>query len=112
MLAAHALRLGTMMTNLYTPHDAELRPLLGLPDVRLMHVDHFGVDDGVYRGLHEQFSVAEIVELGMMVAGLLGVHRFMRTLDLVGSAGPAIRYESGEVFRGAPAAGLSVQTLA
>jgi alkylhydroperoxidase family enzyme len=77
------------------------REQAALEFVRMMHLDHFNIDDAAYRSLHEHFSVAEIVELGMMVAGLLGVHRFLRTLDLLGSTPPAIEYQAKDVFRGA-----------
>jgi alkylhydroperoxidase family enzyme len=77
--------------------------------VRMMHVDHFALDDAAYRSLHEHFSVAEIVELGMMVAGLVGLHRFLRTLDLLGTTRPAIQYDPADVYSGSA---VSQQTLA
>lgn len=48
--------------------------------------------------LHEHFTTAEIVELGMMIAGLLGTHRFMRTLDLLGTAPAAIAYDPVDAY--------------
>jgi alkylhydroperoxidase family enzyme len=68
--------------------------------VRLMHVDHFSVGDRVYSTLHEHFSVAEIVELGTLVAGLLGTHRLMSTLALLDASPPAIAYDPAEVWDG------------
>jgi alkylhydroperoxidase family enzyme len=77
--------------------------------VRLMHVDHFALDDDAYRSLHEHFSVAEIVELGMMVAGLVGLHRFLRTLDLLSATRPAIRYDPAEVYSGSAVASTPLE---
>jgi alkylhydroperoxidase family enzyme len=74
------------------------REQAALEFVRLMHVDHFSINDGTYRMLHEHFTTAEIVELGMMIAGLLGTHRFMRTLDLLGTAPPAITYDPVDAY--------------
>lgn len=74
------------------------REQAALEFVRLMHVDHFSIGDDAYRALHEHFTVAEIVELGMMTAGLLGTHRFMRTLDLLGTARPAIAYGPADAY--------------
>ncbi|MGH3494718.1 MAG: hypothetical protein ACRDQ1_15995, partial [Sciscionella sp.] len=71
---------------------------VALEYVRLMHVDHFAIDEAVYRGLHEHFTTAEIVELGMMVAGLLGIHRFLYTLDLLGTGEPAIAFAPEDVY--------------
>jgi alkylhydroperoxidase family enzyme len=76
------------------------REQAALEFVRLMHVDHFSIGDGTYQTLHEHFTVAEIVELGTMTAGFLGTHRFMRTLDLLGAARPAIAYDPADTYRG------------
>jgi alkylhydroperoxidase family enzyme len=76
------------------------REQTALEFVRLMHTDHFSVGDDTYRALHEHFTVAEIVELGMMAAGLLGMHRFMYTLDLLGTARPAIAYDPADAYHG------------
>jgi alkylhydroperoxidase family enzyme len=79
--------------------DFSPRERAALEFVRLMHLDHFSIGDETYKALHEQFTVAEIMELGMLVAGLLGIHRFMRTLDLLGTAPPAIGYDPADVYR-------------
>lgn len=76
------------------------REQAALDFVRLMHVDHFAIDDAVYRALHEHFTVAEIVELGTMVAGLLGLHRLMSTLALLDVGPPAIEYDPADVWDG------------
>jgi alkylhydroperoxidase family enzyme len=85
------------------------REQAALEFVRLMHVDHFALDDDAYRSLHEHFSVAEIVELGMMIAGLVGLHRFLRTLDLLSATRPAIRYDPAEVYSGSAVASTPLE---
>ena len=68
--------------------------------VTLFHTDHHAIDDSVYRSLHEVFDTAEIIELGMTAANLLGMHRWLHTLDLMGVDEPAITFDPAEVHRG------------
>ncbi len=59
--------------------------------------DHHSIDDAVYRRLANCFTTAEIVELGTSCAGMIGMHRFMHTLDLFGDGEPAIDYDPSEI---------------
>jgi alkylhydroperoxidase family enzyme len=59
-----------------------------------MHRDHISIDADYYRGLGEHFSVAEILELGMLCAKMVGAHRFVHTLDLLGSEPPIFPYRA------------------
>lgn len=67
--------------------------------VRLMHMDHHSIDDDTYRRLHEVFTTAEIVELGVTTAALLGIHRWLHTLDLAGTAPPAIAFDPADQYQ-------------
>jgi hypothetical protein len=59
-----------------------------------MHLDHHAIGDDHYQWLHEVFSPAEIVELGMTTSTLLGLHRWLHTLDLTHTSVPAIAFDS------------------
>jgi alkylhydroperoxidase family enzyme len=59
-----------------------------------MHRDHMSIDADYYRALGEHFTVAEILELGMLCAKLVGAHRFVHTLDLLGSEPPVFPYRN------------------
>jgi len=43
------------------------------------------------------FTTAEIVELGLFCGQMIGVHRFLHTLDVFGDAEPLIVYRPGQV---------------
>jgi len=63
----------------------------------LLATDHRRIDDEVYRGLAEVFTIAEIVELGSTCGHMIGTHRFIHTLDPYGDAPPVIRYDPAQV---------------
>ncbi len=63
----------------------------------LLSADHHAIDDEFYARLHEVFTTAQIVELGFTCAETMGVHRFLHTLDIFGTAEPVIRYSPDEV---------------
>jgi alkylhydroperoxidase family enzyme len=73
------------------------RELLAIRYVELMHLDHDSIDDEFYRRLADVFSVREIVELGWWIAWLLGPHRLVHTLDILGDAPPAIAFDPAAV---------------
>lgn len=77
--------------------DMTERERLALEYLELLANDHHRIDDGVYRRLAGHFSVAEIVELGMTCGSMIGMHRFMHTLDVLGDGEPAVRYEPAQV---------------
>lgn len=62
-----------------------------------LSADHHAIDAEFYRRLGRVFSAAQIVELGFSCAETMGVHRFLHTLELFGTAPPAIAYRRDEV---------------
>ena len=63
----------------------------------LLSADHHAIDDDLYRELGEVFTAAQIVELGFTCASTMGLHRFIHTLDVLGTDPPAIPYDPGQV---------------
>ena len=55
------------------------------------------MDDEFYKRLGEHFTAAQIVELGFTCAGVMGLHRFIHTLDVYGESTPVIGYSSEQV---------------
>ena len=64
-------------TNTYTPREA-----LALEYAERLAVDHHNIDDAFFTRLHEIFSDAEILELGMMIGQYIGFGRLLKVLDL------------------------------
>src|SRR5438128_641534 len=54
----------------------------------LLSADHHAMDDEFYKRLGEHFTAAQIVELGFTCAGVMGLHRFIHTLDVYGASTP------------------------
>lgn len=69
---------------------ADRRERLALRYLTLMATDHHAITADVYRELAEAFSTAEIVEMGWYCGTLIGGHRFMHSLDVLGDAAPAL----------------------
>jgi AhpD family alkylhydroperoxidase len=67
------------------------RERLALRYMTLMATDHFKITADTYRELAEEFSAAEIVELGWTCASTIGGHRFIHSLDVLGDSTPVIR---------------------
>jgi len=65
--------------------------------IDLLSADHHAMDDEFYKRLGEHFSAAQIVELGFTCAGVMGLHRFIHTLDVYGESTPVIAYSSDQV---------------
>jgi alkylhydroperoxidase family enzyme len=63
----------------------------------LLSADHHAIDDELYRELGEVFTAAQIVELGFTCASTMGLHRFLHTLDVLGTDPPAIPYDRSQV---------------
>lgn len=59
--------------------------------------DHRSIDDEFYRRLGEQFTAAQIIELGFTCASTMGLHRFLHTLDVYGDSRPVIGYSPNQV---------------
>jgi hypothetical protein len=77
--------------------DLGARERLAIEYLELLATDHHRIGDETYRRLAEHFTVAEIVELGMTCGGMIGMHRFMHTLDIFGDAAPALGYDAAQV---------------
>ena len=77
--------------------DLSLRERRALEFLDLLANDHHRIDDAIYRGLGEVFTTAEIVELGLVCGRMIGIHRFIHTLDPYGDAAPVIRYDPAQV---------------
>lgn len=75
----------------------EMRERLALEFLERLAGDHHSIGDDLYRRLAEQFTTAEIVELGTTCGGMIGMHRFMHTLDIFGDAPPAIDYDPAQI---------------
>jgi alkylhydroperoxidase family enzyme len=85
-----------MLTDLDDPTYSE-RERRALKFVRLMCTDHHAIDDEMLRSLGEVFTVAEIVELGMLTARFLGSHRWMHVLDVFSTDPPVLTYDPRQV---------------
>jgi alkylhydroperoxidase family enzyme len=85
-----------MVVSSSDPHfDAREQRALGF--LGLLATDHHRIDDATYRSLGEVFTTAEIVELGMLCGQMIGMHRFLHTLDVFGDAPAVIAYDPGQV---------------
>jgi len=80
-----------------TDQNLDPRERLALRYVTLMHTDHHRIDRAFYIELKRLFTTAEIVELGMLTATLLGQHRLLHTLDILGDEAPAISFDKAEI---------------
>ena len=58
------------------------RETLALRFATLMAQDHHKLDDAFFSGLREQFTDAEIIELGMVTGQFIGFGRLIAALDL------------------------------
>src|ERR1700723_1287290 len=63
----------------------------------LLSGDHHMIDDAFYRRLGEHFTAAQIIELGFTCAGVMGLHRFIHTLNVYGDSAPVIEYDQDQV---------------
>jgi alkylhydroperoxidase family enzyme len=67
--------------------------------IDLLSVDHHSIDDAFYKRLSEHFTAAQIIELGFTCASVMGLHRFIHTLDVYGDSTPVIGYSTDQVDR-------------
>jgi alkylhydroperoxidase family enzyme len=63
----------------------------------LLSADHHAMDDEFYRRLGKHFTAAQIIELGFTCAGVMGLHRFIHTLNVYGDSAPVIEYDRDQV---------------
>jgi alkylhydroperoxidase family enzyme len=77
----------------------DARERLALEFLELLASDHHRIGDDLYRRLAAHFTTSEIVELGTTCGGMIGMHRFMHTLDIFGDAPPVIGYDPAQIGR-------------
>jgi alkylhydroperoxidase family enzyme len=63
----------------------------------LLSADHHAMDAAFYRALGEVFTNAQIVELGTSCAEMMGLHRFLHTLDIFGTDPPALPFAADQI---------------
>jgi alkylhydroperoxidase family enzyme len=74
------------------------REELAIRVVDLMATDHHAIDDAMFLELSGEFSTEEIVELLYRAGHMVGAHRFVHVLDVLGESTPVIAYDP-EVLR-------------
>ena len=77
--------------------DLDAQERLAIRFLDLLSADHHALDADFYRELGEVFTSAQIVELGFACAEMMGVHRFIHTLDVFGTDPPALPYRPDQV---------------
>ncbi|MGD1110328.1 MAG: carboxymuconolactone decarboxylase family protein [Mycobacterium sp.] len=70
--------------------------------IDLLSADHHAMDDEFYKRLGEYFTAAQIIELGFTCAGVMGLHRFIHTLNVYGDSAPVIEYDRDQVDSAKP----------
>ncbi|HUE32650.1 MAG TPA: carboxymuconolactone decarboxylase family protein [Mycobacterium sp.] len=68
----------------------------------LLSADYHAMGDEFYKRLGEHFTTAQIIELGFTCAGVMGLHRFIHTLDVYGDSPPVIEYDRDQVDASKP----------
>jgi AhpD family alkylhydroperoxidase len=61
--------------------------------------DHFAINGETFKELAKTFTTAEIVELGWRCAQLIGAHRFIHCLDMLGTEEPVIGFDPTQIDR-------------
>jgi alkylhydroperoxidase family enzyme len=77
--------------------DLDPQERLAIRFLDLLSADHHAIDADFYRQLGEVFTTAQIVELGFSCAEMMGLHRFLHTLDIFGDDPPALSYSPDQV---------------
>ena len=82
---------------LLAPGHGELTPQeqMAVEFIDLLSADHHAMDDEFYKRLGEHFTAAQLVELGFTCAGVMGLHRFIHTLDVYGDSSTRHRLPRG-----------------
>jgi alkylhydroperoxidase family enzyme len=71
------------------------REELAITVMDLMATDHHAIDDAVILELREEFTTEEIVELLYRAGQMVGAHRFVHVLDVLGDTTPVLPYDPG-----------------
>jgi len=89
---------------LLAPGHGDLTPQeqMAVEFIDLLSADHHAMDDEFYRRLGEHFTAAQIIELGFTCAGVMGLHRFIHTLNVYGASAPVIEYDREQVDSAKP----------
>jgi alkylhydroperoxidase family enzyme len=84
---------------LIEPDRSDLDPQerMALRFLDLLSADHHAIDAAFYRALGEVFTTAQIVELGFACAEMMGLHRFLHTLDIFGTEPPALPFAPDQI---------------
>ena len=77
--------------------DLEPQERMAVRFLGLLSADHHAIDADFYRELAAVFTTAQIMELGFSCAEVMGVHRFLHTLDVFGTEPPALPYAPEQV---------------
>ncbi len=77
--------------------DLDPQERMALRFIDLLSADHHAIDADFYRQLGEVFTTAQIVELGFACAEMMGLHRFIHTLDIFGTEPPVLPYSADQV---------------
>jgi alkylhydroperoxidase family enzyme len=77
--------------------DLDAQERMALRFLDLLSADHHAIDADFYRKLGEVFTTAQIVELGFACAEMMGLHRFIHTLDIFGTEPPVLPYSPEQV---------------
>jgi alkylhydroperoxidase family enzyme len=77
--------------------DMDPQERMALTFLDLLSADHHALDADFYRSLAEVFSTAQIVELGFACAEMMGMHRFVHTLDIFGTEPPALPFSPDQI---------------
>jgi alkylhydroperoxidase family enzyme len=78
-------------------NDLDAQERMALRFLDLLSADHHAIDADFYRNLGKVFTTAQIVELGFACAEMMGLHRFIHTLDIFGTEPPVLPYSPGQV---------------
>ena len=70
------------MAQLDTASTLTPREKIALQFAELMAVNHQQIDDDFFAALKQEFSAAQIVELGMLIGVFIGYGRLLSVLDL------------------------------
>lgn len=58
------------------------REQIALDYAEKLAIDHHNIDEAFFAELHQEFTDAEILELGMMIGQYIGFGRLLKVLDL------------------------------
>jgi alkylhydroperoxidase family enzyme len=83
--------------------DLDPQERMALRFLDLLSADHHAIDADFYRALGEVFTNAQVVELGFTCAGMMGLHRFVHTLDIFGTDPPALPFRADQIDTAYPA---------